>query len=133
MAKYAFALPVLPGKDAHSPAAYCRENKDAHRASRKRAGITMERVYLMPSPMGNFAVAYVDSTGDFATTFGSFTKGDPFDKGFVDRLQDVHGFDLSKPPSQLPEVVGDWSDPDVKERRAGLAFTAPLKLGKVEA
>src|ERR1700737_1791107 len=119
--KFAFALPVLPGKDAHSPAVYCRGNKDAHRASRKRAGITMERVYLMASPMGSFAVAYVESTADFATTFGSFTKGDPFDKGFIDRLQDEHGIDLSKPPPQSPEVVGDWSDPSVKERRAGLA------------
>lgn len=132
MAKYVFAMPELPGKDARSLAAYCRANLDAYRASRRRAGITMERAYLMPSPMGNFAIAYFEAANDFATTLAGFIKGDAFDKGFLDRARDVHGFDPSKPPP-APEVVGEWSDPAVTERRAGLAFTAPLKPGKVEA
>jgi hypothetical protein len=134
MAKFAFAVPELPGKDSRSVPAYCRANIDAYRASRKRAGIALERVYRMPTPMGTFAIAYVEAAGDFQTTIGTFLKGDPFDKGFLDRVADVHGFDVTKPPpGPPPEVVGDWWDPDVKDRRAGLAFTAPLKPGKVEA
>ena len=134
MAKFAFAAPELPGKDARQVPAYCRANFDAYRASRKRAGITMERVYLMRTPMGNFAVAYIEAAGDFPTTLANFTKGDPFDKGFLDRVRDIHGFDINAaPPGPPSAVVGDWSDPDVKERRAGLAFMAPLKPGQVEA
>jgi hypothetical protein len=88
----------------------------------------------MPSPMGSFAVAYIESANDFQTTFGSYTSGDSFDKGFVDTLRDVHGFDPGKPPpGPGPEIVGDWSDPAVAERRAGLAFMAPLKRGMIEA
>jgi hypothetical protein len=134
LAKVVIAFPELPGKDARSIPAYCGANKEAYVASRKRAGTSMERVYLMPTPMGNFAIAYIESAGDFATTMGSYMGPDKFDKGFIDRLHDVHGFDPTKPPpGPPPELVGDWADPSVADRRRGLAFTAPLKPGKVEA
>ena len=86
----------------------------------------------MPSPMGNFAVAYFEAANDFAGTLGAFLGGDAFDKGFLDRAADIHGFDPANPPPS-PEVVGDWWDPEVSERRAGLAFTAPLKPGTADA
>ena len=76
MAKFAFALPELPGKDARSVPAYCQANMNAYRASRKRAGITMERAYLMPSPMGNMAIGYLEVAGTFAGTMAGFLDGD---------------------------------------------------------
>jgi hypothetical protein len=134
MAKFAFSVPELPGKDARSVPAYLRKDMKGYLASRKRAGITMERVFLMPTPMGNFVTAYLEAAGDFGTTMGSFLGGDPFDKGFLDRVAEVHGFDMSKPPpGPPPELIAEWWDPAVKERRAGLAFMAPLKPGMDKA
>ena len=132
MAKYAFALPELPGKDARSVPAYCQANMNAYRASRKRAGITMERAYLMPSPMGNMAIGYLELAGTFAGTMERFLDGDAFDKGFVDKLREVHGLDTSGPAPE-PEMVGDWQDPEVRARKRGLSFVVPLKPGKADA
>ncbi len=135
MAKFAFSVPVLPGQDARSVPAHCREHEDQYRESRRRLGVTLERVYLMDTPMGSFAIAYIEGRDDFATMMGNMVRSDlPFDREFVRRVGEVHGFDPSQPPpGPPPEVVAEWWDPDVKERRRGLAFVAPLAPGKVEA
>lgn len=135
MTKFAFSVPVLPGQDAQSVPAYNREHETEYRESRRRLGITMERVFLMDTPMGSFVIAYLEGADDFATTMEKMAQSDlPFDREFLRRVGEVHGFDSSQPPpGPPPEVVGEWWDPDVKERRRGLAFVAPLAPGKVEA
>jgi hypothetical protein len=132
MAKIAFALPELPGKDAHSVPAYLRENIQAYEASRQRAGITMERAYLMPTPMGNMVVGYIEMAGEPAGLFERFATGDTFERGFVNHLREAHGLDTSM-PLPVPEIVGDWSDPAVSTRKRGVAFAAPLKPGQADA
>ena len=130
MAKFAFAVPELTGKDARSIPAYNKKNMSGYLASRKRASITMERVYLMPTPMGNFVIAYIEAAADFGTTMSNFLGGDPFDKGFIARVKEVHGFDVSNPPpGPPPELIAEWWDPAAKERHAGLAFMAPVRPG----
>jgi hypothetical protein len=132
MHRYAFAVPELPGKDARSIPAFAKTQPDQLRESRRRAGITMERVYRMPTPMGVFTIGYIESAATFAETTALFAKSDlPFDREFLRRLADVHGFDATKPPpGPGPELIAEWWDPEVKERGRGLAFVAPLRPGK---
>jgi len=133
MPKFAFALPVLPGKDARSVSRLLQARMSEYEESRRRAGVTMERAYEQPTPMGTFAVGYIEAERDFAQTMGAYlTSGLPIDTDLFAALEDVHGFDASQPPP-APEVVADWWDPEVKERRRGVAFTAPLLPGRTEA
>ncbi|HET6793499.1 MAG TPA: hypothetical protein VFH45_03600, partial [Acidimicrobiales bacterium] len=46
----------------------------------------------------------------------------------------VHGFDPSQPPpGDPPELVADWVDDQVTDRRRGLAFVAPIRPDAAEA
>src|SRR5207247_5532506 len=111
-----------------------RENRAQYAESRRRAGVRLERVYLMPTPAGRFAVAYLEAERDFLETQGVFmSSGDPFDQEFMRRLGDVHGFDPTQPPpGPPPEVVAEWWDPEARSRRHGLAFVAPLRPGSTD-
>ena len=132
MHRFAFAVPELPGKDSRSVPAFVKSRFEEYVASRRRLGTTMERVYRMQTPMGVFAIAYIEAARPFGDTLkGMATSQDPFDKEFTRRLADVHGLDPSGPPPGAgPELLADWWDLDVKERRRGLAFVAPVAPGK---
>jgi hypothetical protein len=114
MERFAFPTPVLPGKQAGMVAGLLRPRMAEYEESRRQKGITVERAYEMATPMGNFVIAYIEAERGFA---------------------EVHGMDMSQPPppSPEPEVVGHWRDPDVRDRRRGLAFVAPLIPGRTDA
>jgi len=135
MPKFAFSTPVLPGKDARDVTALLRSRKQEYEESRRHAGVTMERVYLQPTPMGEFVIAYIEADRDFAgVSQASMTSGLALDRDFYAKLAEVHGLDFSQatPPPPL-EVIADWVDPEVRERRTGLAFVAPLLPGAADA
>jgi len=111
MEYYAFANPVLPGKiDAWK--SYIKEmngpRNEERIESRKRVGLTMERVWLQHTTMGDFAVVYWEAK-DISKVFAGFMKSDmPFDKWFRDKiLVEVHGMDVSSPPP-MNELVLDF-------------------------
>jgi hypothetical protein len=135
MARFAFAVPVLPGKEARAVADMMRPRKDEYEESRGRRGITMERAYEMATPMGNFVIAYIESENDFEQAMGGMGASDlPIDRDFTAALLDIHGVDLTQPPpGPPPETIADWHDPQVKERRQGMAFVAPLLPGRTDA
>jgi hypothetical protein len=135
MARFAFAVPVLPGKEARSVADMMRPRTDEYEESRRRKGITMERAYEMGTPMGNFVIAYIEAEHGFAETMGGMGASDlAIDRDFTAALKDVHGVDLTQPPpGPPPETIGEWQDPQVKERRPGMAFVAPLLPGRTDA
>jgi hypothetical protein len=103
----AFAVPILPGKtDADRTAMEsCRgEHKTDHTASRARAGITRECVWIQSTPAGDMAVVLLegDDIGAAMETFA--TSQESFDVWFREVLQDVHGIDLADgfpPPDQV--------------------------------
>jgi len=136
MAKWTIPAPVLPGKESKLKeiTRYIREHKDEHQKSRDAAGVTIERVYTMETPQGLLVVAYVESQNDAMKTNEIFARSAlPFDKWFADALKDVHGIDVTQPPQgQPPEVLFDWVDPQVKERKRGLGFASPVVPGKTE-
>jgi len=135
MHKYAFGVPVLPGKDAHAPPRMFAADMNGYRTSRARMGVALERIYLMPTPMGEFAIVYIEAEKDFvAGTIAIATSDVPADVKFRDLLKDIHGFDFNAPPpGPPPELIADWADPDVHVRKPGWAFMAPLKPGATDA
>lgn len=137
MAKWIVVAPVLPGKERtlQEIAQYLKEHKADHEKSRDRSGVTMERVYSMETPQGVFVTAYIEARDGFAKTLEIQTRSDlPFDRWFFDALKDVHGIDFRQapPPGALPEILFDWVDPQVKERKRGLAFASPVVAGKTD-
>ena len=108
MPTIAFAAPLLPGKtDADREAlASCAsgDRRADHEASRKRAGITREAVWIQSTPGGDVAVVAIESDDIQAAMGALATSEDPFDVWFRDHVRDVHGIDLveeSPPPEQI--------------------------------
>lgn len=136
MAKWTIPAPVLPGKEPRIQeiTRYIREHKAEYEKSRDAAGITMERVYTMQTPKGLVVVAYQEGRNDPAKANEILARSDlPFDKWFFETLKDIHGIDVTQPPSgPAPEVLFDWVDPEVKERKRGLAFASPVATGKTD-
>lgn len=111
MAYYAFANPVLPGKagewkelinEMNGPRSKEREE------SRKRVGLTTERVWLQHTKTGDLAVVYWEA-GDIGKVFEGFINSNvPFDKWFREKiLVGVHGMDVSYPPP-MNELLVDF-------------------------
>ncbi len=136
MAKWLIPAPVIPGKEQrlHETIRYIREHKAEHEKSRSAAGITMERVYSMQTPQGTLVVAYIEGQNDLMKTNEILARSDlPFDKWFRDSLKEIHGIDVSQPPQGRPaEILFDWVDPQVKERKRGLGFASPVGAGKTD-
>ncbi|MDP9325423.1 MAG: hypothetical protein M3O87_02675 [Candidatus Dormibacteraeota bacterium] len=138
MAKTCVAFPVLPGKEdmaAKELPDYSRAHMDEYAESRGRAGITLERVYGMHTPMGYFNILYSEGAGGFVESILALTTSDlDFDKYSFGKIQEITGIDFTQPPpGPPPELVGEWWDPTVTERRPGLAFCVPVMPGKSEA
>jgi len=138
MARYAFPVPVLPGKVASKVSDVYNGRQTEYEESRRQKGITLERVSAMPTPMGEFVIVYIESEEDFAATMPLIATSElPIDRDFRAAVLDVHGVDLTQPPppGPPPEVVGYWRDPDVAagDRRKGIAFIAPILPGRTEA
>jgi hypothetical protein len=132
MARGALAFPVLPGKteaDIRSIADAFKANPKGYWESRQSLGCTMERVYWQHTPMGDFVVAYVESSAaGVGEAFGRAAQDQtalgPF---FREKILEIHGVDLTQAPAgPPPEIVAEWSDPTVTQRSKGFAFCAPL-------
>jgi hypothetical protein len=107
----AFAAPLLAGKtdaDRDALAACGSGDRSAdHRASRERAGITREAVWIQSTPDGDVAVAVIESP-DIETAMGApATSDDPFDVWFRGHIMDVHGMAITE-ESAPPEQVLDY-------------------------
>ena len=138
MARGALAFPVLPGKteaDIRSIAEAFKADPAGYWESRNALGCTLERAFWQNTPMGDFVVAYVESSADsVAEAFmRAATDDTPIGRFFREKVLEVHGIDLTQPPPGAPpEIVGEWSDPEVRTRGKGFAFTAPLIPEKVD-
>jgi hypothetical protein len=138
MAKAGFAVPILPGKEdlatLHS-IEELRRRMPEYEESRRRAGVSMERVYLQSNPDGSkLFVIYVEAAGDTADVAGTFaTSGSGFDQWFLDVNQEITGIDFRQPAAGGgAEHIASWAEPG-GSRGTGLAFAVPLLPGKAEA
>jgi hypothetical protein len=134
MDRSVLVFPLAPGvsdEDADKISAMFRERPDEYRESRAGLGITLERAYLQPTPMGSFVMAYGESDGGMGETIGKMVASErPLDQDFLRLVKEIHGVDVTAPPqSAPPETIGEWVDADAP-RGKGLAFCAPLIPGK---
>ena len=107
---YAFAMPILPGQtdaarrfiqDVLGPRK--RDWDDLQR----RQGVTRESYYLQSSPEGDLMLV----TGE-----GTFTPprqfldvaGNPFDRWFIEQIQNVTGINMLELSDEMPEQLGEW-------------------------
>jgi hypothetical protein len=109
---YGFVQPVKPGKTA-AWKKYIEEAKGPRKkelaASRKKAGLVKEQVWLQSTPMGDFAVVYWEAKGIKKVFQHFMTSADPFDKWFLEKfLVEVHGMNPSAPPPPMNEQVWDF-------------------------
>jgi len=138
MPRIALPFPVLPGvSDEHAkdgPAKLFRSRPAEYAESRRRLGVTMERAYLQKTPMGSFVVAYIESERPSSEFMGEIGASNlDIDKEFLRLVKEIHGFDPSQPTGgPQPETIGEWTDPDVRKRGRGMAFTAPLIPGTTD-
>jgi len=135
MLRYALPFPVLPGhSDAQvkEMAEYFRAHPDEFKKSREAQGVTLERVYLMKTPMGAFVIAYAEASKSATDVVKGYMESSlDIDRRFIEFIGRVHGFTpeaaAGMPP---PETIGAWTDPAVTTRKKGLAFVAPGIPGK---
>jgi hypothetical protein len=134
MARTVLPFPALPGKtrdDLLTIAEEFKRRPAVYAESRRQLGVKVERAYLQTTPKGMFVVAYVESTTEPGAEVAAMAQSDlDIDKFFVRNVRELHGIDLTQPPQgPPPETVGEWVDPQVTERRRGMAFCAPLIAG----
>ena len=115
--------PIAPGK-VEAWRRFCQElggaRRQTYEASRRRLGITRERLALVETAFGSAAVTTIDAH-DVSRALGQIMTSDlPFDRWYRERIQELQGveqtsYDLrsERPPlSQNQELLFEWtSDP----------------------
>jgi len=135
MQRTTLVFPVLAGRteaDIRRIADRFQADPEGYFESRQRSGVTLERAYSQHTPMGDFVVAYAESDRSAADVIGTYAQqATDMDRFFVATVKEVHGIDITDAPEgPLPQTVGEWVDPEVTERRRGMAFCAPLAPGQ---
>ena len=113
MQTLAFAAPIAPGKtqiDRENIASCASGERQAeYRASRERAGIRREAVWIQSTPGGDVGVILIEAP-DIQAAMGTLaTSDDPFDSWFRENVKEVHGMDLTEgfaPPEQILDFNG---------------------------
>ena len=113
MQAIAFAAPLLPGKtdaDREALTSCASGGRSAeHAASRKRAGIAREAVWIQSTPSGDLGVVLVEAPDIEAAMGALATSEEPFEVWFRDHVRDVHGIDMAEdfePPEQVLDYRG---------------------------
>jgi hypothetical protein len=110
MAHYAFIAPLKPDmteawRDRMQEMTTTRG--DDFRASRERMGLEKEEVWLQHTPMGDFAVVYLEADDVDGVFADMMSSQDPFDAWFRENvLIAAHGMDPSMPLPTNEQVLG---------------------------
>jgi hypothetical protein len=104
-----------------------------HRASRRRAGVTRERVVLQSFPEGSVVIAYVEA-GDPDAVFAKFVASEvEYDVDFVTMVARSTGLDPEQASAAPPvELVYDIRPTVIHEEPLAL-FTVPLPSANAPA
>lgn len=81
--------------------------KKDYQASRKKAGIKHELVWLQHTPMGDFVLVSFEGK-DPSNVMEKFLKSkDPFDVWFSKNIAEIHGIEASASPPPTNELYLD--------------------------
>ena len=110
MTEIVFAIPIMRGKeelDRETREEMAGPRRDEYKAALKEAGITRQAVWHQQMPDGGtLAIVYVEGTD--ADAHQRFVTSDAdISRWFVERMQEVHGRDVSQPPLPV-ELILDF-------------------------
>jgi hypothetical protein len=109
MAEIVFAIPVEPGKeqlDRETLDEMAGPRRDEYEAALKEAGIIRQAIWHEETPNGTLALVYIEADDDDAAM--RFTGSDSdISRFFVERMQEVHGIDISQTPPPPVQKVHD--------------------------
>ena len=110
MTEIVFAIPIMHGKeevDRQTREEMAAPRRDEYAAALKDAGITRQAVWHQQMPDGGtLAIVYIEGTDPDAHQ--RFVSSDAdISRWFVQRMQEVHGRDVSEPPLPV-ELILDF-------------------------
>ena len=110
MTEIVFALPIVHGKEDLYHQTWdelAGARRDEYAAAQKDAGVTRQAVWHQQMPDGGaLAIVYVEGTD--ADAHQRFVTSDAdISRWFVERMQEVHGRDVSQPPLPV-ELILDF-------------------------
>jgi hypothetical protein len=108
MTEIVFAIPVMRGKedvDRETRAEMAGARRDEYEVALKEAGITRQAVWHQRMPDGGtLAIVYIEASDPDAHE--RFTSSDAeISRWFVERMQEVHGRDVSQPPLPVERIL----------------------------
>ena len=94
--------------------------RQQYEASRRRLGITAERLALIESPTGSASVTTVEAGNVGLALAQMIGSSQPFETWYRGRLQELHGVNLSQyeefavptPPPHPQELLLEWKLPN---------------------
>ena len=120
MAGLVLTLPIAAGK-VEAWRRFCQELSGSRRqmfeASRRRLGITRESLALVEGAFASSAVTTIEARDVNLALTEMFGSNLPFETWYRERLQDLHGFDLTRyehfaqpaPPDLTQELLFEWT------------------------
>lgn len=114
MAAIVLASPILPGK-LEAWRRFCQELSGTRRRqyieSRRRLGITGERIGLLRTAQTELAVIHIEAAQPEQLLPKLIGSEQPFDRWFKRRVRELHGVDMRQSaPTLSREVIFEWSD-----------------------
>ncbi len=109
MAILAFLAPIPPDKRPQWDS-FMEEirgpRRAAFNASRQRVGVH-ERTFLQETPMGDIVIVTLEGDDPMAALGQMAAADDDFTRWFIQQVQQIHGFDMRRPPENPPRLVID--------------------------
>ena len=128
---WGFPAPVLPDKQdaARAMGDYLRAHMAEWTASHERAGITMERTYLMQTPQGSLFVEYGETDTSFSESLRAMlNSGAELDKWIFRTFQEFTGVDFTQPPAgPPPELVLSYYQPKPERGEGARVFDSAAR------
>jgi hypothetical protein len=114
MAAVAFALPILPGQEhvvrsMGEAVSGSGDLREAYEESRKRLGISEEKVWLQRTPIGQAVIVYWETEDPQRILREVATSQDEFDKRFRELIGSAApAIDLGKEEPLSSELLFTW-------------------------
>lgn len=99
MAGFAFAIPVVPGKEELDRRTFDEMldgRREEYEAALTKAGLARQTVWHQETPNGTVAVVYVEGDDPQAGVAQFASSDDPLNTWFREQMQEVHGVDISQ-------------------------------------
>ncbi len=122
MSGITLTFPIMAGK-VEAWRRFCQEmsgsRRLAYEASRRRLGITRERLALVVTAFGSAAVTTLEAL-DMGLALNQIIASDlPFDRWYREQVQNLHGVNLARyevflkpaPPPEDQELLFEWTLP----------------------